>query len=146
MKGGWFRGPGQVEFTYHSDGALPDFTEHIGQKIDSPGEVTENTYLSICYHQQPVGHFVFGENLLTLKSKGDKEGEDCRRSHQVSSVCSVVSVDPVGLAAATSGYWVSADNQASPQIQAYRVQLFGFPRLLSFLKGCLDKFWTWHTV
>lgn len=27
------------------------------------------------------------------------------------SVCSVVSVDPVGLAAATSGYWVSADAQ-----------------------------------
>lgn len=36
------------------------------------------------------------------------------QSHRAPSGCSVVSVDPVGLAAATSGYWVSAgghDNQ-----------------------------------
>lgn len=31
-----------------------------------------------------------------------------QKTHRVPSGCSVVSVDPVGLAAATSGYWVSA--------------------------------------
>lgn len=47
---------------------------------------------------------------LLIKSPRLDCGAD--RSCRLPSVCSVVSVDPVGLAAATSGYWVSADNQA----------------------------------
>ncbi|KAM8871639.1 uncharacterized protein ACB058_003830 isoform 1-T1 [Synchiropus picturatus] len=49
------------------------------------------------FHKQMERH----RSSLILEAAGP-------RGYGTPSVCSVVSVDPVGLAAATSGYWVSA--------------------------------------
>lgn len=62
------------------------------------------------------------EEMCTPGSHFGSELE--QENHRAPSGCSVVSVDPVGLAAATSGYWVSAgscyprqDNDDDDEIQ-----------------------------
>lgn len=48
--------------------------------------------------------YLCGDIVIALKVRSSAG----RRGRRVPSGCSVVSVDPVGLSAATSGYWVSA--------------------------------------
>lgn len=56
------------------------------------------------------------------------------QSRRAPSGCSVVSVDPVGLAAATSGYWVSADSRLILNT-IFRWFLIYFALLLFFPTG-----------
>lgn len=53
------------------------------------------------------------------------------QSHRAPSGCSVVSVDPVGLAAATSGYWVSAGSHVTQNRWWHTDLLYDFIILLS---------------